>query len=239
MALRDQLRRPLLLILLVVVPAYVVTRSIATTEATPRLIELPDGSVIATTMRELHGAIMAGMTIGFVAALVGVFVMQSALLGDRRLVLAGYRPFEAITARLLVLISLTALVVAVSALVTAAHFTPMLWPTFLLSLVLIGLIYASIGALAGAVLDKLAATYLIFFLALTDLGVVQNPMFGDGAPADWAVILPGYGPSRLMVGAAFSPTLHPFDDLVLSLAWVLILGGGAFLVLRRSIGRQG
>jgi len=28
--------------------------------------------------------------------------------------------------------------------------------------------YAAIGALAGAVLDRLAATYLILFLAITD-----------------------------------------------------------------------
>ena len=41
MAFRDQRRRPLVLILLVVVPAYVITRSIAETLATPRRIGLP------------------------------------------------------------------------------------------------------------------------------------------------------------------------------------------------------
>ena len=45
---------------------------------------------------------------------------------------------------------------------------------------LLGLIYAAIGALAGALLDKLAATYLMLFLVMTDLGVVQTPMFGHG-----------------------------------------------------------
>ena len=96
MAFRDQRRRPLVLILLVVVPAYVVTRSIAMTEATPRRIGLPGDIAVTTTMKDLHGAVMAGTAIAFVAALVGVFVMQSALQGDRRLVLAGYRPGETV-----------------------------------------------------------------------------------------------------------------------------------------------
>ncbi len=78
MALRDQLRRPLVLILLVLVPAYVITRSIAETLPTPRRIGLPDGVWVTTTMKELHGAGMGGFAIAFCAAVVGVFVMQSA-----------------------------------------------------------------------------------------------------------------------------------------------------------------
>ena len=45
---------------------------------------------MTTTMRDLHGAGMGGLVVAFVVALVVVFVMQSALEGDRRLVLAGY-----------------------------------------------------------------------------------------------------------------------------------------------------
>ena len=43
MAFRDQLRRPLVLVLLVLLPAYVVFRSIAITEPTPRTVTLPGG----------------------------------------------------------------------------------------------------------------------------------------------------------------------------------------------------
>jgi hypothetical protein len=59
----------------------------------------------------------------------------------------------------------------------ALGFTPASWPPVIGALVLTGLIYAAIGALAGALLDKLPATYLILFLAMTDFGVVQSPMF--------------------------------------------------------------
>jgi hypothetical protein len=236
MAFRDQVRRPLVLILLVLLPAYVVFRSIAITEPTPRPVTLPGGEVIASTMRDVHGAVMAGNVIAFVAGLVGVFVMQSALQGDRRLVVAGFRPGEAIGARLIVMAAATGLVVSVSAVVTALGFDVASWFPFVAGLLLIGLMYGAIGALAGAVLDRLAATYLILFLAMTDLGIVQNPMFGT--PDGGAALLPGYGPARVMVDGAFSYEFHAGGDLFLSLAWVGVLGAAVFVVLRRAVGRQ-
>ena len=238
MAFRDQRRRPLVLILLVVVPVYVVTRSIAMTVATPRAIGLPGDQVVTTTMKDLHGAVMAGTAIAFVAALVGVFVMQSALQGDRRLVVAGYKPGETVVARMVVLVTATALVVAVSALATAAYFAPASWPRLIAGLLLIGLIYGALGALSGAVTGKLAANYLMLFAVMTDLGIVQNPMFGDGAPGGWAALLPGYAPSRVMVDAAFSSGFHTGADLLLGLAWVAALTLGIYVVLRRALGAR-
>ena len=234
MAFRDQARRPLVLILLVIVPAYVITRSIAETLPTPRLVGLPGGVLVHTTMKDVHGAEMGGVTIAFVVALVGVFVMQSALEGDRRLVLAGFRPGEAILARLLVLLAATALVVGVSVLVTALNFDAASWAPLILALVLVGLIYGAIGALAGAILDRLAATYLILFLAMTDLGIVQSPMFRT-EPGTLAVLLPGYGPSRVMYEGAFSSSFHAGGELVLSLAWLAALSVGVYFVLRRAV----
>lgn len=235
MAFRDQRRRPLVLILLVVVPAYVVTRSIAMTQPRPRTIGLPRDAVVTTTMQELHGAVMAGTAIAFVAALVGVFVMQSALQGDRRLVVAGYRPGETVFARLAVLAAATTMVVAVAATATAAYFTPASWLRLIAALVLIGLIYAAIGALAGAILGKLASTYLMLFVIMTDLGIAQNPMFGDGTPQAWAVLLPGYGPTRVMVDAAFSRAFHTSAELALGVALSIALALAVYLVLRRSL----
>lgn len=234
MAFRDQGRRPLVLVLLILVPAYIITRSIAETLATPRMIGLPGGVTVTTTMKDLHGAGMGGMTIAFVVALVGVFVMQSALAGDRRLVLAGFRPGETVLPRLAVLLAATALVVAVSALVTAANFTPDSWPAFLAGLLLIGLIYGGLGALAGAVLDKLAATYLILFLVLSDVGVVQSPMFHT-TPGAGAWLLPGYGPSRLMYEGAFSQSFHAGGELALSLAWLIAVAATVGIVLSRAV----
>lgn len=238
MAFRDQRRRPLVLILVAVIPAYLITRSIAQTLATPRRIGLPDGVFVTTTMRELHGAGMGGVAVAFVAALLGVFVMHSALDGDRRLVVAGFRPGETVLARLMVLLSGTVLVVAVAAVVTALNFDADSWVPLIVSLMLLGLIYAAIGALAGALLDKLAATYLMLFLVMTDIGVVQTPMF-HVKPGSLAVLLPGYGPSRVMYDGAFSSTFHAGDELALSLGWAAASAIGVALVLRRAVGERG
>ncbi|MEX2106193.1 MAG: hypothetical protein WD810_04775 [Solirubrobacterales bacterium] len=235
MAFRDQRRRPLVLVVLVLLPAYVITKSIAETLSTPKQVGLPGGVVVTTTMRELHGAGMGGMVIGFAAALLGVFVMQSALQGDRRLVVAGYRSGETVIARLGVLAAATAIVVAVSAVVTALNFTPDSWGPLLSALVLLGLIYAGIGALAGALLDKLAATYLMLFLVITDLGVVQSPMFRE-TPGPGAVLLPGYGPSRVTYDGAFSTSFHAGAELLLSIGWLAAVGAAVYFALRRAVG---
>jgi hypothetical protein len=238
MGAREQRRRPLLLILLIALPAYVVSRSIAQTAATPHQIGLPGGLEVMTSMKELHGAIMAGMAIAFAAGLCGVFIMQSALAGDRRLVLAGYHAREAVAARLAVLAGDTGIVVVVSLAVTAAYFTPAAWIPFAGASVLLGLIYGALGALLGALLDRLAATYLILFAVLTDVGIVQNPMFGDGTPAGWAAALPAYGPGRLMIDGAYSDQFHATAELLVSLGWVAALAATVYFLLARQLGTK-
>lgn len=234
MAFRDQRRRPLVLILLVIFPAYIITKSVAETQPTPRRIGLPGGETVTTTMKALHGPEMAKISVAFAAALVGVFVMQSALQADRRLVLAGLRAGHAVLARLSVLVAATALAVAVAAGVSALFFTPVAWPAVIAALALVGLIYALIGALAGALLDKLPATYLILFLVMTDLGVVQTPMF-HATPPRLAFLLPGYAPTRVMLDGAFAPTFHADGDLLLAAGWLATLAIAVYARLRRAV----
>jgi hypothetical protein len=119
--------------------------------------------------------------------------------------------------------------------VTALNFTPASWPPLLAGLALLAGIYGAIGALAGAVLDKLAATYLLLFLVITDLGIVQSPMF-RATPGRWAFLLPGYGPSRVMYDGGFSQSFHAGGELLLALAWLAALGLGVYAVLRRVVG---
>lgn len=234
LGIREQARRPLLLVLLVGLPFFFITRAIAQTERLPRTVALPGGGSVVTTMRDIHGADMAAITVAFLAGLIGVFVMQSAH-ADRRLVVAGFRPREALTPRLLVLAAATLLVVAVSAAVTALSFTPEQWPAFIGANLLVGLTYAMLGALAGAAVGALGATYLILFAAMLDLGIAQNPMFGSGAPPDWAVVLPGYGPGRVIIDAAFTADFHAWGALAIGVAWTLLLAVAVVRVLSRAI----
>jgi hypothetical protein len=237
MAFRDQRRRPLILILIVLVPAYVILWSVAQTKPTPRTIELPGGAWVVTTMKALHGPGMAGLMVAFVGALVGVFVTRSSLQGDRRLVLAGLRPREAVLSRLTVLAAATVIALAVSAAIMATVFDPASWPPVIGALALTGLVYAAIGALVGALLDKLPAIYLILFLAMTDLGVVQSPMF-HATPVSFAWLLPGYPLDRLLYAGAFGHGFHATGVLLIALEWLVALALAVYVVLRRAVGAQ-
>jgi len=83
-------------------------------------------------------------------------------------------------------------------------------------------------------LDKLPATYLIMFLAMTDLGVVQTPMF-HATPARLAFLLPGYAPTRVMIDGAFSSDFHAAGALLLAVAWAVALALGVYTVLQRGL----
>lgn len=235
MGFREQVRRPLLLVLLVVLPFFFITRAIAATEPEPRLIGLPGGDQVLTTMREAHGASMATITVAFLAGLCGAFIMRSAQMADRRLVVAGFRPIEAVLPRLAVLASATGVVLMVSLAVTALSFTPASWPAFIVGNLLIGLTYACIGALAGAAFGQLGATYLVLFSAMLGTGILQNPMFGDGTPGGLAYVFPEYGANRIVIDGAFSAGFHAWGQLVLAVGWLAALALAVGWLLRHLL----
>lgn len=233
--MREQARRPLILVLLVALPFFFITRAIASTEADPRRIGLPGGAQLLTNMKELHGASMVAITIAFLAGLCGAFMMRSARSSDRRLVVAGYSPGEAIWPRVAVLAAAIAIAVVVSLAVTALSFTPESWPWFVVGNLLIGILYASLGALAGALLGELGATYSILFVAMLGMGILQNPMFGDGTPSGAAAFFPDHGAARVVIDAGFGAGFGAWTSLALALAWCATTAAAALLVLRRSL----
>jgi hypothetical protein len=133
-----------------------------------------------------------------------------------------------------VLVAATMLVVAVSAVATAAYLTPASWPALVAAWILPGMTYASIGAVAGAALGKRAATYLVLFLGLTVLGHRPEAHVRHGHPRQMACLLPGYGASRVMVDGAFSTGFHTAADLLFGLAWL----AGLLVMLRRALGAR-
>ncbi|MEO8092101.1 MAG: ABC transporter permease [bacterium] len=231
----EQARRPLLLVLLVTVPFVFISWSFWVTEAIPRVVELPGGNTVPTTMRDIHGAIMVPITVGFLAGLVGMFVVRSALESDRRLVVAGFSPSEAVAPRLAVIAAATVVVLGVSIAVTALDFVPASWWPFVAANLLAGLTYALIGALAGATMGALGGAYFMFFLPMVDFGIAQNPMFFDGRPPEWAAALPGWGSTRMIVDGAFSSSFEATVGLLAALGWTLALTVAVVLLLRRAV----
>ncbi len=140
-----------------------------------------------------------------------------------------------VAARLFVLLTATSVAVVVAAAAIALNFSPASWLALVGGLVLTGLIYAGIGSLVGVLLDKLAATYLILFVVAADLSVVQTPMF-HASPSRFAPLLPGYGPTRVMLEGAFAPSFNAGRPLLIALAWALAVNLAAYFVLRRALG---
>lgn len=233
---REQARRPLLLLLLAGLPFFFITRAIASTVPQTRAVPLADGTVFLSNMQDVHGATMAAITIAFLAGLCGLFIMQSAREADRRLIVAGFRPIEAVVPRLLLIAAATAVVLVVSLAVTAISFSPIDWPLFALANLLVGLTYGSIGALAGAGLGRLGGTYFMFFLPMIDLGIAQTPMFGDGIPDTWATLLPGYGAGRVLVDAAFARDFEAWGELLVAVGWAAAAVVAVGFVLTRYLG---
>ena len=232
----EQARRPLFLVLLVGLPFFFITRAIASTVPQPRVVPLPGGGEVLSNMQDVHGATMAAITIAFLAGLCGLFIMQSARDADRRLIVAGFSPTQAIAPRLMQIAAGTAIVTAVSLAVTALSFEPERWGEFALANVLIGLTFGSIGALAGAVLGQLGGTYFMLFLPMVDLGIAQTPMFGDGEPSGWTQFLPGYGAGRVLVDASFAPSFRAWGHLALAVGWAAVAVAAVTVVLGRSLG---
>lgn len=239
LGLVEQLRRPMLLVMLVTIPFVFITWSFWVTEEIPRAVTLPGGETVPTTMRDIHGAIMVPITIGFLAGLVGMFAIRSALESDRRLVVAGFAPWEAIVPRLVVMGAAAALVLAVSVAVTAIDFVPASWGPFLAGNLLAGVIYALIGALAGATMGRIGGAYFMFFLPMLDFGIAQDPMFFDGDPPGWAALLPGWGPTRMIVDGAFSSGFGATLGLAVALVWCVTLVVAVVVLLRRAVGPRG
>lgn len=235
---RELARRPLLLVLLVGLPFFFITRAIASTVPQPRVVPLPGGGEVLSNMQDVHGATMAAITIAFLAGLCGLFIMQSARDADRRLIVAGYSPAEAIIPRLLEIAAATAIVLVVSLTVTALSFQPQQWAVFVVANLLVGLTFGSIGALAGAYLGRLGGTYFMLFLPMIDLGIAQTPMFGDGEPDGWAQFLPGYGAGRVLVDAAFSPSFHAWPELLVASGWAIAAVAAVTFALGRALGLE-
>lgn len=231
----EQARRPFLVVLLVALPFLFITRAIAATQALPRRIGLPGGGEVDTTMRSIHGAMMAAITVAFLAGLCGAFIVRSARQADRRLVAAGFRPIEAVVPRLAVLGAATLVVLATSLTVTALSFTPRSWPVFATGTFLVGLTYACIGVLAGALIGQLGATYIVLFYGMLGMGILLNPMFGSGTPRGVALFLPDYGATRVIVDGGFSTGFHASGELALALGWLGALVAAVALLLRHQL----
>lgn len=235
-AWKEYRRNVALWVLLVGVPLFFITLSIAVTPDDPAPVELVEGghsTISILSMTDVHGAIMVAITVAFLAGLAGLFVVLGSAEGDRRLVLAGFKPREVLASRLGVITLAAVLVSAVSLAVTGASFQPGLWLTFAAATLVIAVTYAMIGVVVGPLVGRLGGLYLMFLLPFLDVGLAQNIMF-DAAPPSWAVWMPAHGAVRVLIDGAFTPTFDETGGLILALAWLIGLTAAAAAIFHRT-----
>jgi hypothetical protein len=235
-------RQRLLLVLLVVVPLFFVTLMFAVTPAglVPVLL-IDDGrsTLRLIDMPTLHGAIMVPIAVGFLSGLVGLFLMLNSKQADARLLASGTRPWELAAARGMLLAASVAVVTAVSVLAALPAHVPGAPAGFVLANLLTGLEYGLFGVLAGAVINRLGGTYVMFFGPMVDIGLVQNPMLPRVGIDWWMRLTPGYQVTEIAVDTAFTPNVDTWGDIAAAGGWVAALALLAALTLVRVQQRAG
>jgi len=231
MGLRTYRRMPVLLALLVVLPAYLLGVFAAVLPNTRVPLRVPGGDVVSAGMVEVYVALLTPTVAALVAGVAGLFLLRSTADADARLVIAGYRAREVVVARL-GLVAVVAVVVTTVALATTTltPFAPVDPAGLAAATLLGGLVYGLLGTLAGLLLDRLGGVYAVLFGSMLDMFLFQNPLVADPSPlAPW---LPGHAPVRLAVDAGFSSGLDP-GPLLVGLAYVAVLGALAQVAFAR------
>lgn len=200
-------RTPVVLALLVVLPAYAIEVFALAAPEVPAVVYLPDGASVRVGLGAAFPAFLTPMVAALLTGIAGLFLMQQSAAADGRLVVAGYRAREVILARLGLLVGVAAVGTLVSAAVMLLEFDPAHLGWFLVAIALAALIYGLIGVLAGLLLDSLPGVYLIMFGAMLDLFLFQNPLSAD--PPALAPFLPGHYPMNLAIAAGFGDGLEP------------------------------
>lgn len=226
LGMRQYLRNGLFMTFLVLLPPTFITLSFIVTPDAALSVTVPEGgrSVAEPVgMAKLHGAIMVPMTVAFLSGILGLFVMLTSREADRRLVASGYPLLLLLAVRLALITALSLLITALAVGFTLIDFRPPQLGLFFLINFISALHYAFIGAVVGTMLSAMSGTYLMFFLPMIDLGLLQNPMFPRDNVSWWVTLLPGYTPMGVLIDVSFSDGFDTGVELAVALLYLAAL----------------
>jgi len=209
MILRMLVRRRIVLILLVVIPAvFLATVALTTSdEVLPfRIASLEEEVFITVSGREISLMLFAVASAGFLLSFLALNLIQKYSDINRRLVICGYHPLELLLSNLLSLFVLTFLIAAYVGFLTSAFFhVAHLW-LMIFALALTGFVYGCYGLLVGSLVrGELEGILLIVLLVNIDAGWLQNPLFYAEAQNQVIIrYLPAYFPSQSAIIASFT-----------------------------------
>jgi ABC-2 type transport system permease protein len=199
--LREYVRTPVLLAILVVAPAYLVGLFGYAAPDTPVPVEIPSGGQTLAPLSNvltLLGVVMVGAMVG---GIVGLFVVQSATDADARVAIAGFAPGSILLARGILIAVAASATVAVSLAVALLVFSPASILGVALAGLLTALVYGLIGVVVGTQVDRLAGVWILLFVPLLDIVLFQNPLATETKTL--ATVLPAHATMQLSVGAGF------------------------------------
>lgn len=226
--LREQMRSPLTLALLILLPAlFVITAS----------------SVLSDFSRALGGsahgdaatALAAGWSVAFLAGALGFFVTMSSHEADQRLALAGLGPGATAVARLVSAFGLAVTVTAAAFIALRLQQDVSHVAHTLLALLAYACIYLAIGTAVGSIIhDALAGSLTVVFIFLLD--VFSGPGMSKGTSGIATVLSPSQKAGELLLaaGGGLSSENSTWTGAGLSVAIALAVALAAFWYAARA-----
>jgi len=232
MGLREYARTPVLLALLVFLPAYIILFFTRVMPDRTVPVDVPGAGLVPVGLKPMVAVLMTPMVAALIGGVAGLFLMQSARAVDGRLVVVGAAPRTILLARFGLLGFATLLASAVAVAVMSFTYVPDQLAPFVAATVVSGLTYGAVGALLGLVLNRLAGIYAMMFGPFLDIFLAQGPL-SEGSPAV-APYLPGHYTVEMAFDAAFTAGVD-LANVAGGLAYLAVVAAVAWVAFYRTL----
>lgn len=204
MILRVLVRQKIVIILLLIIPAFFLTivEFTSSDRMLPfQLASLDDDVFINISEKGISFIFFAVASTGFLVAFLALNLIQKNNTVNRRLIICGYHPIELLISILLALFLVIVLIAVYVGVLTNAFYNIDHLGRFILGLVLIGFVYGSYGLAIGSLIKaELEGILMIVLLVNIDVGWLQNPLFYAEAQNQIIIkFLPAYFPSQTAI----------------------------------------
>jgi len=230
MILRMLFRQKIVIVLLLLIPAFFLTMVEFTTS--DRIIPFQlasegDNVFVHISEKAISFIFFAVASSGFLVSFLALNLVQKNNEVNRRLIVCGYHPIELLISILLALFLVIVMIAAYTGILTNAYYTIDHLGKFILGLALIGFVYGSYGLVIGSLIKaELEGILLIVLLVNIDVGWLQNPLFYAEAQNQVVIkFLPAYFPSQTAIISAvtdFSATVATVNSVVYGSGFLVI-----------------
>jgi hypothetical protein len=242
MTARDLMRKRLVFVLALAVPAVFFAAVFATTGdgLVPITLAAAAGRVTLVEERRQSLLFISIAATGLISAFFASSLIQRQLDANRRLVLCGYQAAELITARLAVLLGIIAATALYTWLTLALFSSPRFPPGVLLGIAAGAFVHGCYGLLVGTLFRReLESIFALLVLINIDAGWLQNPIYYQNARSKWLIeALPAHYPSQIAYLSAFtSDRVGALVAYGLAYGAVFLLAALALYTMRMRVAR--